>query len=52
MRWSPSSSTAAAVSVGARGRRISCAPRPRDRDDFLRLNRASRRFYRGLVMPR
>ena len=38
--------------AGARGRRILLrAPRPRDRDAFLRLNRASRRFYRGLVMP-
>ena len=38
--------------AGARGRRVLLrAPRPRDRDEFLRLNRASRRFYRGLVMP-
>ena len=38
--------------AGARGRRVLLrAPRPRDRDEFLRLNRVSRRFYRGLVMP-
>jgi [ribosomal protein S5]-alanine N-acetyltransferase len=40
------------VIAGARGRLILLrAPRPRDRDEFLRLNRASRRLYRGLVMP-
>ncbi|HEU5190838.1 MAG TPA: GNAT family protein [Methylomirabilota bacterium] len=38
--------------AGARGRRVILrAPRPGDRDEVLRLNRASRRFYRGLVMP-
>ena len=38
--------------MGARGRHVLLrAPRPRDRDEFLRLNRASRGFYRGLVMP-
>jgi ribosomal-protein-alanine N-acetyltransferase len=40
------------VIAGARGRRVLLrAPRPRDRDEVLRLNRASRRFYRGLVLP-
>ena len=38
--------------AGARGRRVLLrAPRPGDRDEVVRLNRASRRFYRGLVMP-
>ena len=38
--------------AGARGRRVLLRPpRPRDRDELLRLNRASRRFYRGLVKP-
>ena len=38
--------------LGARGPRVVLrAPRPGDRDEVLRLNRASRRLYRGLVMP-
>jgi ribosomal-protein-alanine N-acetyltransferase len=38
--------------LSARGSRVTLrAPRPRDRDDFLRLNRASRRLHRGLVAP-
>jgi [ribosomal protein S5]-alanine N-acetyltransferase len=38
--------------LDARGRRVTLrAPRASDRDDFLRLNRASRRLHRGLVGP-
>ena len=38
--------------LARRGGRIYLrAPRPADRAEVLRLNRASRRFYRGLVMP-
>jgi len=38
--------------LARRGGRIYLrAPRPADREEVLRLNRASRRFYRGLVMP-
>lgn len=38
--------------VGRPGPRVTLRlPRPRDRDEFLRLNRASRRLHRGLVAP-
>jgi len=38
--------------LARRGGRIYLrAPRPADRAEVLRLNRASRRFYRGLVTP-
>ena len=38
--------------IARRGGRVYLrAPRPADRQEVLRLNRASRRFYRGLVMP-
>jgi [ribosomal protein S5]-alanine N-acetyltransferase len=38
--------------IARRGGRVYLrAARPADRDEVLRLNRASLRFYRGLVMP-
>jgi ribosomal-protein-alanine N-acetyltransferase len=38
--------------LGVRGRRVTLrVPRTSDRDEFLRLNRASRRLHRGLVAP-